>query len=192
MKRIIILLATTVLFAPHARSQITKGNWMIGGNISYSSLTTGMKMVFESPGYTLEIKPDVGYFLVDKFLAGLKSDINQQKIKSSLDSKYSTYLDLDIGPFIRYYLLHKDNIINILIEGSYLYGLKKVSTVNDGNQMNDILELLTGPVAYFNSSASIEFLAGYSSQKFVKFKGRNNTIKLSLGLQFYLESSRSF
>jgi len=131
----------------------------------------------------------VEYFLANKFLAGLKSDISNQKLKPLSDSKYRTYLDLGVGPFLRYYFLHPDNIINIVMEGSYLYGLKKVSTVNDGNQMNDILELLAGPVAYFNSSASIEFLAGYSSQKFVKFKGRNNTIRLSLGLQFYLLSS---
>lgn len=188
-----LMLLTGILFVLDARGQITKGYWMMGGNINYSSITTKSEASTQNTEYNIQIVPDIGYFFADKLVAGLKSNINKQGTKLTGDSSgYNRYTDFNIGPFVRYYFLRKDKIINLLAEGDYEYGFNasSIGETKGEHTSKNTLAISAGPVAYFNSSVSLEFLMGYSSEKFVHFRGRNNTIKLSLGLQFYLERTR--
>lgn len=189
MKKIILLIIAISFIVNSTKGQIIKGNWMIGGNISYSSTTYKSEALANNTGYVLKIEPDIGYFLADKFVVGLKADISKQGSKATGTSVFSSYTDFNIGPFFRYYFLPSENIINIIVEGAYLYGFEGGSTTGRGGQKTskNTFSLAAGPVVYFNSAVGLEFLIGYSTYKYVGFTGSNGTIQMRLGFQVYLE-----
>lgn len=189
MKKTISILMMCILFSLAAHSQITKGNWMMGGNVSGSLTTYNSSAGQQNTGYTWQIAPDIGYFFIDKLGVGVKSNITKEGSRSTSTPGYSTYVDFNLGPFVRYYFLPEENIINVVAEGSYLYGfIGGGATGRKGQSTSkNTFSLLAGPVAYFNSSASVEFLIGYLSAKYVNIKGRNNTLYFSLGLQVYIK-----
>jgi len=182
----IILVAFSLLIVNISKAQLTKGNWMLGGNIGFSSGTN--KSEFNSPNtyYNIQINPNVGYFLNDKFATGLKTSIIliDQRGSKTIYSKYNNY---NFGPFIRYYFMPVDKRINILAEGVYQYG---VEGSRGGSTPKSTFSFTTGAVAFFNSSVGIEFLVSYSSYKFNGFNGSNGIIQLGLGLQVHLEKDK--
>ena len=126
MKKVLTSISLTIFFLNCAKSQITKHNWLLGGNINYSSTN------FNSENFgvphnlnTLQINPNIGYFPLDKFATGIKIGIEKINVKEPGTSGYNRYTNLNLGPFVRYYLLKPINNINILTEGAYLYGFEK-------------------------------------------------------------------
>ena len=184
LKTIIVILAAISL-SFESNSQITKGNLMLGGNINYSSTNFNSEN-FGVPHkyYSLQIKPNIGYFFVDKFAAGLKVGINKE------GEKANNYTDFNVGPFIRYYFLHPEKKINILTEANYQYGFLGIPLSNNTSTSKNSFALSAGPVFYFNTSVGLEFLVSYSTYKFSGIKGSNNTIMFGLGLQVHLEKEK--
>lgn len=181
-----IILITVMLFAAtSASSQITKDNWMLGGIISYAS-TKYNSTNFGDPhtSYNLQVKPNIGYFLVDKLSAGLRANIS----KVGDRDREQSYTDFNVGPYLRYYLLKSDKVVNILAEAGYSYGFEKGST--PGNASKNSFSFAVGPVMYFNSVVGLEMLLSYSTYKFSDFAGSNNTIMLGIGLQVHLEKEK--
>lgn len=188
MKKILLLVLFCVAVSKDIKSQITKGNWMVGGLINYSrtnynSENYGPTHIF----YNVQIKPNVGYFITDKLASGLKIGFSKTGDNVGGTSGYLTYTDFNIGPFIRYYFLKKDNLINVLTEGSYQYGFEHG---NSGGPNKNSIALSAGPVVYFNSSVGLEFLITYSTYKFSSISGSNNTILFGFGLQIHLETDK--
>ena len=176
----IILLFLSFSFG--ANSQITKWNWMLGGNLSYASTNYNSRN-YEDPhtAYNLKLSPNVGYFFVDKLAGGVKASINKNGDKDRRQS----YTDFNIGPYIRYYLLAPDKQVNIVTEAVYLYVFEK-GTPPDKTFKNTF-SFSAGPVIYFNNVVGLEMLIDYSTYKFSIIEGNNNTIRFSIGLQIHLE-----
>lgn len=161
---------------------------MIGGTISYAYLTYKSEYFGEPHDvYDLRVNPNIGYLLVDKTVVGLKTSIDKSGVRSSGTTKYTHYTDFKIGPFVRYYFLVKDKILNLLSEASYQYGFEGSK---DGHTSKNIFSFSAGPVAYFNSSVGLEFLVSYSTYKFSAINGSDGTIQFGLGLQVHLESGK--
>ena len=189
MLKTIPLIIISCYFIKTANSQITKGTWMLSGTISFSSTNYNSDAGSKSNYINLQVYPHVGYFFADKFAAGLNAGINRYGTKAISTNVYDSYTDFNTGPFVRYYLLAVDNQINIVTEGSYMYGFfgggqSQRSTSKNTYAFN------AGPVIYFNETAGLEFLVGYSSYKYVGFSGRDNTIQLGLGLQVNLRKDK--
>lgn len=165
------------------QAQITKGNWMLGGNINFTSLKSQSQASSPNNAYDIRINPMAGYFFTDKLATGLKTGITLLGQRGT-GNVYSTYNIFDAGPFIRYYLLPVDNRVNILTEAVYQYGSEGNKNQNTAK---NTFAFTTGAVAFFNSSVGIEFLATYSTWKFSGFEGSNSTIQLGIGLQVHLE-----
>ena len=183
----IMLFLITFIFLVNAKSQITKGNWLVGGNAGFASTTYNSEAGSRNTGFTIQIAPDIGYFIAHKFATGLKVGFGKEGYKATGTSVYSTYIDAKFGPFLRYYFLPADNQLNILIESTYQYGFEKgnVSTIN-----KNTYSLSAGPVVYFNTTAGLEFLIGYSSYKYVGIAGSNGSVQVGLGLQVHLERDK--
>ena len=193
-----ILILLSILTIKYSTGQITKHNWLVGGNGYFNSTTydnaagvPGRKIT------TIQLTPDIGYFVADKFAAGLKlgfgSSRNTERGQNSL-TKNITY---SFGPFVRYYFLPTDKQLNLLIDGSYQYGIERGggASAPSGQPLNfsitqyeiNTFSISAGPVVYFNSSVGLEFLIGYTTAKYVKYKGNNNTMLVGIGLQVHLE-----
>jgi hypothetical protein len=191
MGKTIILFLIVSIFYNHANSQITKNNWMVGGNASFvfSKASAGDNNNSESAN--LILAPNIGYFFMDKFAGGVRLSFNRDHIKYGPSDNFSTFKNYSIGPFIRYYFLDVDRQYNILVEGSYQFGNDKVETTNStSNNSTNIISFSAGPVIYFNSSVGIEFLLNYSSTGTRGYKGRGDSFGLNIGLQVHLEKEK--
>lgn len=196
MNKIIALALCMLLSGIVANAQITKGNWMVGGVASYASTKYHGEI---SPGVTVNIfkvQPNIGYFIIDKLAAGLK--LGYSNVTNKLgESPYgiSKVVNYNFGPFARYYFLPTEKPFNILVEGSYQYGIKRIGSSTGGNilweQHNaNTFSVNAGPVLYFNTSVGLEFLVGYSNEKYITDQGSNGTIQVGLGLQVHLERDK--
>lgn len=184
MKKITILSVAILLFAITANSQITKGNWLVGGNGRFSSqieTLNGAKV----NGFLIGLTPNIGYFFIDKFAAGTKISFNYNETKYYGSVSKSTQLGL--GPFLRYYFLNKDNRINVFAESEYQY-LRSSSNGTHDNQ--NTFTFSAGPVIYFNSSVGLELTANYEIIKTEKSLSDAKTFFVSVGFQVHLEKEK--
>lgn len=189
MKKKTIFLAAILFFAFTANSQVTKGNWLVGGNINFSSTNYKSDAGSKSVGFDFKLTPNIGYFIADKFATGIKAGIGKNGRKAEGTTVSATYTDFNIGPFLRYYLLSPERQFNILTEVTYQYGF---AGGNGGSKkpMKSTFAFAAGPVIYFNNSVGLEFLIGYSTYKYATFSGSNKTFQFGLGLQVHLERNK--
>ena len=105
--RKIILVAFLAVATQIVNAQITQGNWMLGGNVSFSSLKENG--ISGNASY-FSVAPNVGYFFIDQFAGGIRSNISSSKNQG--DDKYT---DILIGPFARYYFLPTGKKTNVFL-----------------------------------------------------------------------------
>jgi hypothetical protein len=146
-----------------ANSQITKGNWLVGGTGKFYSYTTQYSSATYSneAKYTqIDLSPNIGYFVIDKLAFGLRPAFSSIKGKVTTTGGMPTNLQRYwIGPFGRYYFLPSDRQVNILTDISYQHGF--FGGISKGSL--SALSAMAGPVVYFNSCVGTELLLGYSS-----------------------------
>ena len=65
MKKTILLFLIASTFYNHANCQITEGNWLVGGNASFSQLKSSSTSAAKFKQTNFQITPLVGYFLKD-------------------------------------------------------------------------------------------------------------------------------
>jgi hypothetical protein len=188
MKKSTLLILVTFLFLNKSRGQITRDNWMVGGNanFAFSNASAGGN---DSKTINLSLAPNIGYFFIDKFAGGARLSFNRQHTKFGPSNNFNTFKTYAIGPFVRYYFLDVDKQYNILLEGSYQFGNEKIETTN--NSSSNILSFSAGPVIYFNSSVGIEFLFNYSSTGTSGNQGRGNSFGIGIGLQVHLQKDKN-
>jgi hypothetical protein len=182
MKKNTFLIIITMLFAVSANCQLDKRNWLVGG--------TGEFSTNESNGgkfSSLTLSPSCGYFLVDKLAVGVTMAFGYNKISTSVSK--SKFTSLAIGPFIKYYFLEKEHLINLFVKGSYSYGNSWTYNSGNGNSHNhpyNNYDIIAGPVLFFNSSVGLEFYAGWHG--FPKENnGVSNSFKMGMGFQIHLQ-----
>lgn len=92
-----------LLFYNCAIGQITKGNWMMGGNGNFTkSVQKGP--YFDVKATTIALSPNVGYFLGDQFAVGASFKLDYEyRNYPNVESKHTW---LFAGPFVRYYFLN--------------------------------------------------------------------------------------
>ncbi|GGE13623.1 outer membrane beta-barrel protein [Psychroflexus salis] len=186
MKKIYALLILISITAS-TNAQITEGNWLVGGNLSFinsNSKTTFNNQVQKTGGSKFDMQTNLGYFLVDKFVLGLTPSFNYTFFKNDPN----TYSFL-IGPFVRYYFLKSDNLINFFSHVEYQYG----NYYSEGNKLayNSNFSVKAGPSVFFNNSVAIEFTVEYQQLNFRTKSNPQTTIQdsnliFSIGFQIHL------
>lgn len=169
-------------------AQITKGNWMVGGSAyfgSSSAESSGNGFSSSAKGSGLNISPNLGYFIKDKFVIGAIPSFDFSNPEG--DNNNST--SFGIGPFVRYYFLKPENKINLLAQ--LRYGFSKGSNQGGASSQNTGYGIKVGTVIYFNSSVGLEFALDYS---YSKNKSNNSdsistfkNLNLGIGFQIHLE-----
>src|SRR5687767_8899117 len=114
MKKILLIAALSFTFCVDSTSQVTKGSWLVGGNVGFSMSRYG-GVASGSNTYTLQIQPKGGIFLFNKFAAGAHVDWSFYKHESESTSA-------SVGPFVRYYFLPAESKVNLFGEAAYRYG----------------------------------------------------------------------
>lgn len=182
-----IITVVLVLNSLFAKSQLDKKTWMIGGSISYSKAkyNTG---VFNSmqEQYEYSISPKIGYFFFDKICGGIITSFDEVGSKAQGSIVWSKYSNFNFGPFLRYYFLKKEKMINILAECNYQLGAE--GSTNGLNK--NTLSFAAGPVLYFNSSVGLEFLITHNTYRYKNVNASDNKIQLSIGLQIHLQKDK--
>jgi hypothetical protein len=190
MKKLsLILISLSVLIV--ANAQITKGNWLVGGNGNFSF--TSFNAESNTKTTTLNLGPDIGYFFIDKFAGGVRLSFYKNHVQfGQPNNNFTTFTNYDIGPFVRYYLLPIDKEYNIITEGNYQFGNEKVKTNNSSTtSKSNSFSFSVGPVIYFNSSVGIEFLLNYSSSGNNVSSKRGNSFGIGIGLQVHLQKDKN-
>jgi hypothetical protein len=195
MKKSTKLLTILLLFSIAAKSQITKGNWMIGGNANFS-FSNNDNESYNTKLNEINLLPNAGYFFIDKLAAGLRLGYYRgvTKIKSNNGQATNNFIkssNYSIGPYIRYYFLASEKPYNILIEGTYQYGSSKTETNIASSPSNSTNKFLfsAGPVLYFNNSVGLEFLLNYSTTE-SRSNDKSYKLGIGIGLQIHLEKDK--
>lgn len=194
MKKLITL--AFVFLVINASAQLDKGVWLVGGTGSLLASKVeytipAMSYVYNADRLNISVSPNIGYFIVDKFALGLKTNYTKSKEQGNgLGGGYSNENRFSLGPFARYYFLNKDKQYNILSELSYQYGFYWFKP-NKGN--SNTFNIAAGSAVYFNSSVGLEFLVGYYSTKETirvnadKNISKQNGMQVSIGFQIHLQ-----
>lgn len=193
MKKTILLFLIAFTFYYDADCQITKDNWLVGGNASFSFNNSNAE-TNDTKTTTINVAPDIGYFFIDKFAGGLRLSFYNNNIKfGPPNNNFTTFTNYSIGPFVRYYFLPVDNPYNILTEISYQFGNEKIKTNNPpaSNSNSNSFTFSVGPVIYFNSCVGIEFLLNYSNSGNNANSRRGNSFGAGIGLQIHLEKDKN-
>jgi hypothetical protein len=169
-----------------AVSQITKGNLIVGGNFSFNRTSNTNSNNIIAKQSVVSITPMVGYFLNDKFVLGLRSELNNYSGNITGGNRNSSNR-LDFGPFLRYYFLPVNDRVNLFAESAYLLSLIK-SYKSKWSSGNGFL-INVGPVIYLNKTVGLEFTLGYSSQYWTNSIGNFNNFRTGIGFQIHLEKA---
>ena len=184
MKTYFYLSFIVLFFSLTVNSQITKGNWMVGGDGSYLNATIYQNN-YTSKQTITEINPDIGYFIKDKLVIG-----SHLKFKNTLyrdtggSNHYSSYF---LGVYTRYYFLKQKNIYNLFSQINYDYNIHTSDLINIGHKYGVKL----GGVVFFTSSVGMELSLGYDTNT-TKIENKNSSlktdnVKVNIGFHFYLE-----
>ena len=192
MKRNTFFLCLLLFCMQGTHAQLTKGNWLVGGNANYSfneqvaaGATTNPKSV------TLEATPNVGYFVANKFAVGMNLGVNIYKLKAA-NIPTSSSTNYFAGPFLKYYLLPEDKLINLFVYGNYNYGVTRGKNFGMVDKSSGYkYSVSSGPVIFFNSSTALELSIGWYHSRSIEDKVYTNSIRLGLGFQIHLESNKN-
>ena len=196
MKKIILFIFT-ISIIKNSTGQLTKNNWLVGGNGFFNSTTYNNSTGIGQKVTNIHLTSNVGYFIADKFATGLKLGFGSSRVKLEGQNSLTKNTTYSFGPFVRYYFLPIKKQFNILIDGSYQHGIERGGGASAPvgqplefsitQYQKNTFSIAAGPVVYFNSSVGLEFLIGYTTSKYVKFGGDNNTFLVGIGLQVHLD-----
>lgn len=181
MKTIKLFITITLLTFVTSNAQITKGNWMVGGSGSFSSSNTKSENFSETKTFTIDISPNIGYFVIDKLAFGSK--VNFFKSNSKSDTGNSDFKTFYVSPFARYFFLNKEKKINVFLESSYKFSMYKE------NSKNTALSFKGGTAIFLNSSVALEISLEYLKNNYSNNQN-TNSILLGIGVQVHLEKEK--
>lgn len=196
----ILILFFALLFVRNAHGQLEKSIWLVGGAGSFYSYNED----YTTPTYSqtakftnIDFAASFGHFIFDKFAIGLRPNFSSYKgkvISASGGSGGSTNsYRVAIGPFARYYFLNTDKPFNVLADVSYLFGfLRQLGALHEKGT-NNSFSVMGGTEVFFNSSAGMEVLLGYTQSTVSienspgAFKNTKNGFQISIGFTLHLE-----
>ncbi len=184
MKILKIFFIITILFTLSVHSQITKGNWMVGGSgsfINYKNTYPDNNTERTYTGYYLDLSPNVGYFVVDNFSIGSVVSFSF----GNPSGPDNNNLGFGLAPFVRYYFRKSDKIINPFIQASY--GFYRGKKQSGGYNKSSEYRLKGGSAFFLNSSVAVEFTIEYNSSLKNFNNNQYDNITTGIGLQIHLE-----
>ena len=170
--------------AAFAQSNINKGDWMVGGNASFSYEKDG-----DYKTTTVGVAPNAGYFFMNQLAAGLRTGISSTTYKfGSAESSESSF---HVGPFVRYYFLPSTQKVNIFADAGFNFGqFKEESGGIESKAEFNQFAITAGPAIFLTPSTALEFGVGFNSFKFDGASERSNSFGLNIGFQIHLPGTK--
>ena len=168
-------------------SQINKGQFLVGGIISLESFKYDNSLYGVNESNTLNVAPNIGYFLCDKLAAGLR--LNFVSINSNNPIVETLSKRTSINPFLRYYFLPKANKVNAFFDAGYIYQRTrfKVNSNEGPPTKADGYSVSAGPAIFLNKKIALEFIIRFTHTKANDIGNtKENTFSSGLGLQIHL------
>lgn len=183
----VTFIALLSLFSITSKSQIARGNWLVGGNANLSSSKQNLiNSTDKNSSIMFSILPTIGYFIVDKFAFGINPGASFTQSKNN--NTKSNVTSYRIGPFAKYYFLETDNMANLFLQGSFGYGINRFNNFGNTATNKYVSYLISGgPVIYFNTSVGLEFSLGWKYDKAIEDKSTTNSLVVGIGFQIHLE-----
>jgi hypothetical protein len=179
-----ILLFTFLFISINCFSQLEKNTWLIGGMVNFSSTKYLTSNQYFQKITEADFNTGMANFVSDKLAGGLRGQLRYRISKDQDLTVNNEYTSFELGPFIRYYFLEKEGKLNLLLDASYQFRLANISV--NSNSIN----FMGGPVLFLNDIVGLEFIVGYSYQKY-NSTNENHSIKLNIGLQLHLVRDKS-
>ena len=194
-----ILTSLLIGFSISANCQLDKKAWLVGGTgtlyLYNDDFTTIGQPTVSGKLTEINLSGNVGFFLLDKFVVGLRPGIKCLKSRGlNTASAGHKEIALYVGPFVRYYFLNSERPFNILIDGAYQIG--SYSTFLGKGSFKSAT-VMTGPEIFFNTTVAMEILFGYMHQyrsiteEPSGFIHKKNGVYMSIGFQIHLERKSS-
>lgn len=192
MKTIIFLFSLIAFTFDPALCQIQKGNFLIGGNITYQSIDNNRSYSGNYSSDQFSVSPGVGYFLIDRLAAGFRFDL--EFIKSKSENVNTKYTSTSISPFVRYYFLPVSNKINFLVDAAYIHFYEKNrfgGVMQPYYERSNGYSISAGPAFFLSDQVALEFTVGWKHISKDDFdKTNTNMINTGFGLQIHLHKSK--
>lgn len=170
----LLLLATSISL----NAQISKGNWLVGGDVSFSYSKSKPDSSVESETFEIDFSPNIGYFFMNQLAVGSQLDFFVSRYKS--DTGSSNFETLFISPFIKYYFQDDEKIFNPFIESSYRFSLL------DENNLKQF-SAKGGLAIFVNESVAYEVFLNYLNSTTSNQYAGNHTLLLGFGIQIHLK-----
>lgn len=186
MNSIKLLFVAALLFSLSSNAQITKGNWMAGGMGNFTSYKSSYEynnIEVTQTGSGVQISPNIGYFIKDKLVVGTAMSFNF----SNPSGKNNNGHGYGISPFLRYYFLKPEKMINFFSQISY--GFSEGKSESGGYNKSNGYDIKVGPAIFLNSSVALEFTLDYSASKY-NDNSKANYLTLGIGFQIHLEKNK--
>jgi hypothetical protein len=174
-----VLLAAFLLVSSNAIfAQINQGQWMVGGNINFTSSKFGDDD--DSKVTSFNISPNAGYFIIDKLAAGLRLGFTRTKVETADDAT----TDFSLAPFVRYYFLDAAKKVNVFADGSYGFG----KAGGDDKEGYNFFQFMAGPAIFLTPNTALELALFYRSEGGDLYgdDDRLNHFGVNIGFQIHL------
>ncbi|HTO34785.1 MAG: hypothetical protein RBR78_01190 [Flavobacteriaceae bacterium] len=98
MKKLLTVITLFLLFFGKANAQITKGNWMVGGNANFNHTKYESFGDYPSEGKSsgIQLNASLGYFVIDNFAVGISPSFGFSNPEGSNNSTAGYGLLYDI------------------------------------------------------------------------------------------------
>ncbi|WP_068243319.1 outer membrane beta-barrel protein [Hydrotalea flava] len=160
-----------------AHAQLEQGTWLVGGSGSFSKIQNDNN----TSNTTIYTNPRIGYFVADKLSTGVQAIYSYQI--NRFGGRGLNDHSLLFGAFARYFLLNKEQPLNLVSELGYYYGYYGsdgvYNIVNSGK--HSYISLAIGPTFFINSAIGIESTISYLFNS-----AQNNGLHLTIGINVYL------
>lgn len=186
------LLFLLLTIATTAFTQIRKGQYLLGGNISFESVKNESSI---NPAYksgNFFISPAVGYFIMDRMAGGLRIDLSAYDSESG--GVETHYTATSISPFLRLYFLPIPKKVNVFIDVSYMHSKTKWKRLPEPGYYEKAkgYHISAGPSIFLTEQIALEFTLGYKHSKSGNFgKTRSGIINSGFGLQVHFGKDKN-
>ncbi len=142
------LMLTVLLLAGAltVQAQTDQGSLMVGGGLSFSSSTSKFGTTTSDPVTSFSITPRIGYFIADRFVAGLQlgySTSNYNLFDDDENEEGNTRA-LAIGPYVRYFVPFGEDKFAFYVQGDFLYGTARFKPEGSSTDPDPIKTITAG------------------------------------------------
>ena len=194
MKKLLLLITFTTIITS-AFTQLNKGQFLTGGNISFSSSKYGDEDIYRNKATTFQVSPDIGYFIFDKLAVGGKVGLSFYKSTTNYEGtlEYSSN-SVNLSPFVRYYILSKKQKINLFTEVDYTYIKTKEKNLGSSEvfkRTGSGYTVSAGPVLFLNPNVALELTLSYNSSKYKNDMYSTYIFMTGVGFQIHLGGKKN-